>query len=307
MGNKRPNGYWNREKINEAFYDKINELRRVPTSPEFRGPMKAILKGRYDPKIKTWNGFLRYHGFELLSKPWGFYSNMTKEEWLAYGAEKGYGGLIRSKLEKENNGYYLTGLKKGWLKGLIPHTKVRPNGFYSNMTKEEWLAHGNENGYHKLSRTDLSKINGRYYQTGLRAGWLKELISHTKQKARGFFKRMNKEQWLSYGMEMGYDKISRAELGKCAVQYYAKGLKEGWIPELIPQIRQKPNGFWKNMHKEEWLSYGIERGYDRLTRSQLSITNGTYCNLGREKGWLKELIPTSMTASKISILEELLS
>lgn len=63
---RKPNGYWTKERMNEHLYEKINELRRVPTQSEIGfSASDTIKKGRYQSDIKNWNQFLRYHGFEI--------------------------------------------------------------------------------------------------------------------------------------------------------------------------------------------------------------------------------------------------
>lgn len=54
---------WSRMGINEELYNKINELRRIPNCMEIhRSALESIKNGRYDPRIRNWSQFLRFHG-----------------------------------------------------------------------------------------------------------------------------------------------------------------------------------------------------------------------------------------------------
>ena len=64
MTERKPNGYWMPEKIDEVFDQMENELQRSPPQEEFGdkygGALKAIQMKRYNPSISTWNGYLKY-------------------------------------------------------------------------------------------------------------------------------------------------------------------------------------------------------------------------------------------------------
>jgi hypothetical protein len=226
----------------------------------------------------------------MVRKPGGFYKDMNKEQWLSYGKERGFDKLSRDSLRINESAYHNKGRKEGWLAELIPKTLRKPSGFYKKMTKEGWLNYGRENALDRLSRKELEQKQGSYYNIGCKQGWIADLIPETKQKQKGFFKYMNKEQWLSYGKERGFDKLSRDSLRIKESAYHNKGRIENWLAELIPEIKHKPNGFYKNMNKEQWLTYGIENGYDKLSRTELQKEQGKYYQKGGIEGWVKELI-----------------
>ena len=93
----------------------------------------------------------------MTRKPDGFYSNMTKKQWLAYGKNRGHDQLSRSELKEKENRHYIIGLKKKWINKLIPELKKRQNGFFKYMNKKKWIAYGKEKGYDKLSRENYKK------------------------------------------------------------------------------------------------------------------------------------------------------
>jgi len=74
-------------------------------------------------------------------KPNGFFKKMVKEQWLAYGRQKGYDTFSRTCLFKADSSYYQIGIKKDWIDSLIPCplAKVRKEsgGFFSGITDKE--------------------------------------------------------------------------------------------------------------------------------------------------------------------------
>jgi hypothetical protein len=168
----------------------------------------------------------------------------------------------------------------------------KPHGFYSSMSKEEWMKYGQDNNLKSLSRGELEKKYQRYYTKGLKMGWITGLIPDTKVKPNGFYSNMGKEQWIAYWINNGFDKLGLKELRKNHGRYYQRGAKEGWIHEVSPTMK-KPNGFYNNMTKEEWMKYRQENGLDKLSRSELSKTNGAYYKKGREEGWLNDFVPNT--------------
>jgi hypothetical protein len=161
------------------------------------------------------------------------FSNMNEKQWLDYGKERDYDKLNRTKLSEISKGYYTKGCLEGWINNLIPESnQTVPRGFYSRMTEEEWIDYGIKRGYNKLNREDLPRA---YMNKGLENGWINRLIPKTETKPDKFFKDMTKEGWLQYGKENKYDKLNRTELSEVEGCYYQKGLKKGWLDELIPK------------------------------------------------------------------------
>jgi sulfur transfer protein SufE len=233
---------------------------------------------------------------ELISETkrrYRFYIDMTKEQWLAYGRENGFNKLNRTKLQQKASKYYKKGIKEGWISELVPETARKPNGFYSHMTKEQWMKFGQDNSLNLLSITELEKKCARYYTKGLETGWVWELIPNRKVKPNGFFSNMTKEQWIAYGKKNNLDKLGRGQLGKKHVRFYAKGRLEGWVSEFIPETEHKPNGFFSNMTKEQWIAYGRENGFDRLNSRELSKKTNRFYKKGCTEGWINNLIAKS--------------
>jgi len=226
---KKPNGYWTLKRTLEKSEDFVKNGYNLSRSKlkelDEGGLIKAIQKNGGLYKIK-----------ELLEiedkrKPNGFYSKMTKEEWMAYGKEKNYDQLARNKMGKIDRGYYKVGLKRKWINDLI---KIQWPGI-AKFTEKEWLAYGKENGYDKLTRNELQEGSKSYYEKGLNEGWINELIPYSRVTVtRGFFKNMTKKEWLNYGKKNNLDKLNREKLKDMKARYYNIGIKQGWINELIP-------------------------------------------------------------------------
>ena len=216
-------------------------------------------------------------------KPKRFYKDMSKKQWLAYGMNEGYNSLTRSELNKKENEYYQKGRKEGWLAELIPETKHKPDGFYSDMGKEQWIIYGKENGYDELTRTELSRIHSAYSLKGRKENWIEELIPGTKVKPNGFYSNMTKEQWLAYGIENGFDKLKRTQLARKSCQYLLKGESEGWLEEMITPAFTK-------MTKKQWLKYGFQNKLYCIGRKELNEKHPGFYRKGWREGWIDELI-----------------
>jgi hypothetical protein len=174
-------------------------------------------------------------------KPMGFYSHMTKEQWLIYGKENSYNKLTRAEL-KENVSYYRKGRQEGWLSELIPTTEYKPNGFFSNMTKEEYLNYGRKKRLDELSRTELLTKESRYYQIGRSKGWLDELILPNPMQARikkGKMMFNSKEEFLRVYKEFrNIEKI--AEHYNVSVKLVTNRLRKfGVIPKPLISLESK--------------------------------------------------------------------
>jgi superfamily II DNA or RNA helicase len=63
---KKGRRYWTSEKIDKAYDGLKKELGRVPSFCEFQkrygGAFNAILRGRYDPRIRKWSEYIRHRG-----------------------------------------------------------------------------------------------------------------------------------------------------------------------------------------------------------------------------------------------------
>ena len=155
-------------------------------------------------------------------------------------------------------------------------TKRKPYGFYSDKTDRELIDYGEGQGYDKLTRTDLSKENSGYYEECRKRKIVEKLIPETKRKPRGFYSKKTDEELIEYGMGWEYDKLTRKELGKENVSYYKECLERKIVEKLIPETKVKPSGFYKNKSVKELIDYGIEQGYDKLTRNGLKKEDGGY-------------------------------
>jgi hypothetical protein len=114
----------------------------------------------------------------------------------------------------------------------------KSDGLFSNATKEQWLALKEDIG-NKLQKRSEGICNEEdkkyiedYLKKGIKEKWidLAELIRRKRH-----FCEMNKYDWIAYGRLKEYNKLSRNELREQNNNYYRRGLKKGWLDELIPK------------------------------------------------------------------------
>ena len=106
------------------------------------------------------------------------------------------------------------------------------------------------------------------------------------KKPKGFYSSMKMDDWFSYGVLWGYNNMEPGEIREADKTYYLKGIKEKWIGK-----RKKPSGFFKNMSMDEWLKYGLSKGYDKTIRDNVSSKESAYYQKGMDSGWMDRLIP----------------
>lgn len=113
---------------------------------------------------------------------------------------------------------------------------------YSKMTKKEWLAHGQEKGYDKLSnRAQLRKKCPRFYGRGMKKDYMKHLIPISKKDKSRDWEPMSVEKILNYGIKKNYHKLARTELAHKDRDYYNALRAKRLIGRLI--LTKKP--IWK--------------------------------------------------------------
>jgi len=168
----------------------------------------------------------------------------------------------------------------------------KPKRFYSSMELNDWLSYGVLMGYNNMDSKETKKADSTYYIKGIKEGWIDK-----KNKPSGFFKKMSMCEWLKHGFDKGYDKVTRHYVSKKENAYYQKGLYSGWLDHLIPKKIRNPNGFFTEMNRDKWFTYGFENGYDKMTRSELAAKNHRFYRVGLEKKWLCELISTNLQGS----------
>jgi len=168
----------------------------------------------------------------------------------------------------------------------------KPRNFYKSMKVNDWLGYGVQHGYNDMPNKEIAKLDKTYYLKGIKEGWLDK-----KNKPSGFFKNMSIDDWLDYGFDKGYDKMTRYDVSKKENAYYQKGLYSGWLDNLIPKPKRIKNGFYSKMDRDKWLTYGFRKEYDKLTRTGLADKNPRFYRVGLENGWLCGLISVSLQGS----------
>jgi hypothetical protein len=168
----------------------------------------------------------------------------------------------------------------------------KPRKFYSSMSLDDWLSYGCLMGYNNMNSQEIKKEDATYYAKGMNEGWIER-----KKKPAGYFKKMSLCQWLKYGFDNGYDKVTRDYVSRKDNAYYQKGMRSGWLNYVIPKVIRKPNKFFTGMNRDQWLAYGMIKKYNKMIRSKLAVEDHRYYRIGIEKGWISELIPVSLQGS----------
>jgi len=229
------------------------------------------------------------------------------EQWLSYGQERGLDKLTPVQLKEKDRSYLSAGRRhthiidnqeKKWIDILgIPAKKPGERRIqWKKLGFEHWLSYGQRSHYEKLSRRELEKKNSGYYHAGMRhnhpldgtpAKWMSFLGSSgpgTRWKKLGF------EHWLQYGKKRKYEKLKPQELFDKDESYYVAGHKhthevdgkeKKWIDTLgVSAKSQGKRTEWKELGFEYWLQYGKERGYQKLTPSELREKDESYAAAG---------------------------
>ncbi|MBI3623548.1 hypothetical protein HY212_05730 [Candidatus Pacearchaeota archaeon] len=99
--------------------------------------------------------------------------------------------------------------------------------------------------------------------------------------------------WITYGLERGYDKRNPKSFDGSKKEkefsWYLRGSTKKWLPSF-PFTRLRKG--WGNIKLNNWIEYGLERGYDKrnptsLFRSKNKLERSWYYK-GREEGWVND-------------------
>lgn len=266
---------WHAYFCEEKFYERTREEFRQKARPGFY--LKGCEQGWVDEIYPDKKFSIR---------------SMTKEEWLDYGRSMNFDKLGRRELYKKHTYYYNIGTKnkRGWVRELIPKRKYKRIDFAS-MSQKKWLKYGYSREYEKLTRPELKEKDEEFYNRGIHNHWIESLIPQIGKKRNGFYKYMPDNHFFVYGIIKGYDLLTKQELRKKDNTYCKEASKRKLLAELIPELEKKPNGFFQNMTKTEWMNYGIERDYNHTKRSELKWIASRYLKIGYQRGWVDELVP----------------
>jgi len=144
MTKGKPRGFWenkgNRIKETNRFIEKVeNEGKNVEeiSIKDFKkNCLYGLLANYYNssPYLAFKEAGYDIKQSEMKHPPKGEYRNLTKEDGLEYGMERGYDKIGRFELNFREGGYYKKGREEGWLDELIPS---RIN--YLKMALEEYV------------------------------------------------------------------------------------------------------------------------------------------------------------------------
>lgn len=263
--------------VDRPTIDKGNNFLR------FDIPIMDLFKSIYHKKDALLHTFALTRISEARSRfmekrPNGYWLNMPKEEIREIASE--FDSI--SEFIKGNACAYCVAKDNFWLDEFFER-KMKPDGYWLNMSKEEIQKIASEFD----SRDKLKMGNNRIYKVILENGWMDEIFKRRK-KTNGFYENMTKEEMREVASE--FDSISKFLKGNhCA---YNVAFENGWLDEFFER-KQKPNGYYKYMTKEELRE--VAKGFDSINKFRIG-NNGAY-EIARQNKWIKEFFPKDKRAA----------
>jgi superfamily II DNA or RNA helicase len=251
------------------YYEKYTkeELHKVALEYNSR---KEFNKGNWNAcNVAFKNGWLDEF-FTRKVKPKVYHKNMTKEEICEIATE--YDSI--KEFQRGNITAYQVAFKNGWLDEFFTRKK-KPNGYYKNITKEELR----DIALKFNSRMKFRSSNSTAYQVAFKNGWIDEFFER-KQKPKGYWQGLTKEELREVATE--YD--SRMDFMKGNISAYIVAVKMNWIDEFFERMK-KPNGFYKNMTKEEIKNIATEYS----TREEFQNSNNGAYQVALTNDWIDEI------------------
>jgi hypothetical protein len=136
---RRPRDYWNKQTVKNIYYKTKEELGRKPTCHELpQSALNTITRGKYDPNIRTWNGFLEDIGEETRNE-WcretiieAFYE---KKRTLGRNPTSGESYLLSAAIRR---GKYNPNVRtwNGFLEDIGEEINTSPNKWYPKTIRE---------------------------------------------------------------------------------------------------------------------------------------------------------------------------
>lgn len=222
-----------------------------------------------------------------ISRNW---SSMSNGELLKHGLENGMllenEKVFAKELAKHDLNYYRELRKRKLLEKVCYYEqdpKQRKN--WKKMSDMELIEYTRGLFPAVPSPNELSNHDRICYREVRKRKLLEKVCAYKHRN----WKKMSNKELIKYHKEQYPDKISPSELESADKSYYRLLRKRGLIREVCAY--KKLIGFYNNMNKKQWLAYGIKKGFDKLSRSELGDVAGRYYQLGNQNGWIDELIP----------------
>jgi len=286
---RRASGYWNNPRhVDEAFYELSKELGRAPTYREFNqkygGAYYAIIEGRYDHGITTWNQFLAHRGFEP-------YNEMGK--WTPQAIDKAFDelgkGLGRIPTSREFGDKY-SGAWGAITKGRYDSNITTWNqflthkGFRPYAEKDKWTPQAIDEAFDELSK-ELEKtptqrefgkkcggapgaiIRGKY-DPGITT-W-SQFLAH---KGIELYQYHRGYKWTPQAIDEAFDELSK-DLGRRPTSIEFGDKYSGAWDAIIKGRYDHGVATWNQflahrgieVRKYKWTPQAIDEAFDKLMR-----------------------------------------
>jgi hypothetical protein len=136
-------------------------------------------------------------------------------------------------------------------------------------------------GFANDSRLQLMLHHRAWYKAGRRNGWVQSL----PQIRRRYFD--TKEYYQQYAKDNGYVGMTASQLMERDRAFLKKGRKEGWLEGIL--LKKEKTKKWPTF--ESWRAYGVEHGYDKMTRPAVTAVDRYFIGIGYAHKWLAQFIP----------------
>ena len=154
---------------------------------------------------------------------------------------------------------------------------------WKNMSNDKLKEYCNDN-YAGMSRNEVQKIDGSFYQVIGNRGLLNELIE-SKIKPRREWKSMSNDELKEYYHE-NYAGMSRSEVAKADSSFYMIVIEKKLFDEGLTESKHRD---WQSKSDEE-LKQHYHDNYSGMNRSEVQKIDGSFYQVIGNRGLLDELI-----------------
>ena len=161
-------------------------------------------------------------------------------------------------------------------------TQTRRN--WKQMTDEQVIEYGRENGLYGLSPQSAEEKDTRYCNAVRKRGLVDQVFERVRKAPRDW-KAMTDEELIQYGKEKGYFVSILSEIRKKDRGYYRTLRSRGLVNKVfkIGESLRQPRK-WKENTDDELIQYAKDNGYFGLSPSDVQRKDSGYCGAVRKRG-----------------------
>lgn len=174
--------------------------------------------------------------FQIEKKDW---KSMADEELVEYGIKHGYKGMSHIELEKIDNKYYNTLVRRKLTNSIIRFSRKSPRN-WDKMTDGEIIEYGKNSGYEGFTPSKLSSKDQSYLNVLRERGLVYDIL-----KTANKWQHMSNEEILDYAKSLNFDKLSRSEMQNKNKNLYSVLDRRGILTNFA-ESKIKPKGYWEN-------------------------------------------------------------